>query len=148
MAYAEMALAQIRALRQCAMPRNYEIWYVYATGYNPELNKAINEAIVEPELKAGVEEALEARRSQLEEKRLAAQLESERIDVTLPSRLPHAGALHPITQTTRKIVQVFSRLGFDAAVKMGCRLLGAHRGAEPLGGWHSRCRDQADAGLR
>ena len=65
------------------------------------------------EWKRRLEEALEARRSQLEEKRLAAQLESERIDVTLPSRLPHAGALHPITQTTRKIVQVFSRLGFD-----------------------------------
>ncbi|WP_022724409.1 GGDEF domain-containing protein [Rhodopseudomonas sp. B29] len=45
MVYADMALAQIRALRQCAMPRNYEIWYVYATGYNPELNKAINETL-------------------------------------------------------------------------------------------------------
>ncbi|MCP9626644.1 GGDEF domain-containing protein [Rhodopseudomonas palustris] len=45
MAYAELALNQIKALRQPAMPRNYEIWYVYATGYNAELNKAINEAL-------------------------------------------------------------------------------------------------------
>jgi diguanylate cyclase len=32
-------------LRQTAIPRNYEIWYVYATGYNSELNKVINETL-------------------------------------------------------------------------------------------------------
>ena len=35
MAFAEVALGQIKSLRQTAVPRNYEIWYVYATGYNP-----------------------------------------------------------------------------------------------------------------
>jgi diguanylate cyclase len=45
MAFAEMALGQIRSLRQTAIPRNYEIWYVYATGYNSELNKIINETL-------------------------------------------------------------------------------------------------------
>jgi diguanylate cyclase len=43
--YANTALAQIKALRQGATPRNFEIWYVYATGYNPELNKAINNTL-------------------------------------------------------------------------------------------------------
>ncbi|MDF3814206.1 MULTISPECIES: GGDEF domain-containing protein [Rhodopseudomonas] len=43
--YAEIALAQIKALRQGAMPRNFEIWYVYATGYNAALNEAINETL-------------------------------------------------------------------------------------------------------
>jgi diguanylate cyclase len=45
MAFAEVALGQIRSLRQTAVPRNYEIWYVYATGYNPPLNKIINETL-------------------------------------------------------------------------------------------------------
>src|SRR4029077_13928267 len=45
MASAELALGQIRSLRQSAVPRNYEIWYVYATGYNPPLNKIINETL-------------------------------------------------------------------------------------------------------
>src|ERR1700759_535068 len=45
MAFAELALGQIRSLRQTAIPRNYEIWYVYATGYNPQLNKVINETL-------------------------------------------------------------------------------------------------------
>jgi diguanylate cyclase len=44
-AFAEIALGQIRSLRQLALPRNYEIWYVYATGSNPLLNKAIDETL-------------------------------------------------------------------------------------------------------
>ena len=44
-AFAEIALGQIRSLRQLALPRNYEIWYVYATGANPALNKAIDETL-------------------------------------------------------------------------------------------------------
>lgn len=45
LAFAEVALGQIRSLRQPAVPRNYEIWYVYATGYNAALNKIINETL-------------------------------------------------------------------------------------------------------
>jgi len=45
MAFAEVALGQIRSLRQTAVPRNYEIWYVYAAGYNAPLNKIINETL-------------------------------------------------------------------------------------------------------
>jgi diguanylate cyclase len=32
MALAEIALSQIKALRQEATPRNYKIWYAYVTG--------------------------------------------------------------------------------------------------------------------
>jgi len=46
MAYADIAIGQLKALRQSAHPRNYEIWYTYATGYNPALNQQIN-AILE-----------------------------------------------------------------------------------------------------
>jgi diguanylate cyclase len=45
LAFAEIALGQIKALRQAAAPRNYEIWYNYATGYNPSLNQRVNEAL-------------------------------------------------------------------------------------------------------
>src|SRR5204862_8330831 len=45
LAFAEIALAQIKALRQPAYPRNYEVWYAYATGYNPSLNQSINETL-------------------------------------------------------------------------------------------------------
>ena len=39
MAFAEIALGQIKALRQPATPRNFEVWYSYATGYHPTLNE-------------------------------------------------------------------------------------------------------------
>ncbi len=45
MAFAAVALGQIKSLRQSAIPRNYEIWYVYATGYNAALNQVINETL-------------------------------------------------------------------------------------------------------
>ena len=45
MAFAEIALGQIRALRQPATPRHFEVWYSYATGYNPSLNQMINEML-------------------------------------------------------------------------------------------------------
>src|SRR3569623_525963 len=45
MAYADIALVQLKALRQPASPRNYEIWYAYATGFHPSLNQKINETL-------------------------------------------------------------------------------------------------------
>ena len=42
MTFAEIALGQIKALGLSAIPRNYEIFYAYATGYHPDLNQAIN----------------------------------------------------------------------------------------------------------
>ncbi|MBI1205205.1 MAG: diguanylate cyclase [Rhodopseudomonas sp.] len=45
MAFSDIALGQIKALRQPATPRNYEIWYAYATGYHPSLNQKINETL-------------------------------------------------------------------------------------------------------
>jgi diguanylate cyclase len=45
MAFAEIAFGQIKALRQPASPRHFEIWYAYATGYNPSLNQMINDIL-------------------------------------------------------------------------------------------------------
>jgi diguanylate cyclase len=45
LAFAEIALGQIRALRHPADPRHYEVWYTYATGYRPALNHDINELL-------------------------------------------------------------------------------------------------------
>lgn len=44
-AFADIAMGQIKSLRQEAVPRNYEIWYAYATGYNSALNKVINQTL-------------------------------------------------------------------------------------------------------
>src|SRR4030042_6401341 len=43
--FAEIALRQIKALKQPAHPRNYEVWYHYATGYHPAVNQLINQLL-------------------------------------------------------------------------------------------------------
>jgi diguanylate cyclase len=58
----EHALAKIKANELAAFPANYEIWFAYAAGFNPALNKRINEI-----LRAGEhvsQEALEAIREE------------------------------------------------------------------------------------
>src|SRR3984893_14818796 len=47
LAFADIAMGQIKALHQAATPRNFEIWYNYATGYNPALNQLINQTLAE-----------------------------------------------------------------------------------------------------
>src|SRR5437016_4552039 len=42
MAFADIALGQMKALRQPATPRNFEIWYAYASGNHPALNQRVN----------------------------------------------------------------------------------------------------------
>lgn len=74
MAFAEVALGQIRSLRQSAVPRNYEIWYVYGTGYNPALNQIINDTLT----KAG--KLTEADLEQIYDTYLSPLRTSERID--------------------------------------------------------------------
>jgi diguanylate cyclase len=67
-AFAKVALGQIRALRQPATPRNYRVWYTYATSYHPALNAAINETlarngtITESDLEAIYDEFLSSNR--------------------------------------------------------------------------------------
>ena len=45
MAFCEVALDQIKSQRHAAIPRNYEIWYVYATGFNAALNRIVTETL-------------------------------------------------------------------------------------------------------
>ncbi|MEO7164545.1 MAG: phenylalanine--tRNA ligase subunit alpha [Bdellovibrionia bacterium] len=65
------------------------------------------------EWKRKIEAALELRKDCLEQAALTLKLQSEKLDISAPSRLPHRGSLHLITQVTQRMIQVFSRLGFD-----------------------------------
>ncbi len=78
---------------------------------SPEERPAIGAAA--NEWKRKVEAAIDTRKSQLEQALLEKKLQSEKVDISLPSRLPHRGSTHIITQTTRRMIEVFSRLGFD-----------------------------------
>jgi diguanylate cyclase len=43
--YGEAALTYLKGNRTPAYPRNYELWYIYAAGFNRDLNKAVNDAL-------------------------------------------------------------------------------------------------------
>ena len=76
------------------------------TEERPAAGQLINAA------KARVQTRLEDRKSGLESAALAAQLEAERIDVTLPGRTIERGGLHPHTQTMQRIEQIFRGAGY------------------------------------
>ena len=64
-----------------------------------------------------VKQKLEAQYSvkveDLKQADLRRSLETEQLDVTLPGRIKRIGRLHPITQTMRKIFQIFAQMGFQ-----------------------------------
>ena len=63
-------------------------------------------------VKSQLEALLEERQQVLAADELRAQLETERIDVTLPGRWPARGALHPLTIVTREAAAIFAGLGY------------------------------------
>lgn len=82
-------------------------------GMAPDQRKAAGQAL--NALKDEVAAAIEARRAALDEAELAASLETDRIDITLPVRPEPAGAIHPISQTIDEIVEIFGNMGFTVA---------------------------------
>ncbi len=73
----------------------------------PKLGQAANK------VRQALEAALEERHAALHEKALAAALESEKLDITLPGRRPNPGRLHPANQNMREILDVLAHMGFQ-----------------------------------
>lgn len=65
--------------------------------------------------KQAIEAALTARREQLAEAELQAQLQAEALDVSLPGRTRGQGGLHPVSRTLERIEGIFGSMGFDVA---------------------------------
>lgn len=62
--------------------------------------------------KAQLIHAFDAKKELLEAAALAASLEAERLDITMPGIRPRAGHLHPVAQTVRDISAIFRTMGF------------------------------------
>jgi phenylalanyl-tRNA synthetase alpha chain len=75
----------------------------------PAAGQKINEA------KERVQNALEARKTSLENAEVERKLAAGRIDVTLPGRGEERGGLHPVTKARLRIERLFRRAGFDVA---------------------------------
>ncbi|EGV27961.1 Phenylalanyl-tRNA synthetase alpha chain [Thiorhodococcus drewsii AZ1] len=90
----------------------------------PAAGQEINRA------KVAVQEAIDTRKSDLEQASLAARLAAERIDVSLPGRGQQPGGLHPVTRALRRIERLFANSGF--AVVEGPEVEDAYHNFEAL----------------
>jgi len=63
--------------------------------------------------KEALQEAISARKADLDNAAIDAQLASETIDVSLPGRNNDIGALHPVTQTLRRMEDYFIGVGYE-----------------------------------
>lgn len=65
--------------------------------------------------KQSIEAALEARRAELADAKLAARLAEEALDVTLPGRGRGRGSIHPVIRTWQRVEEIWRSIGFDVA---------------------------------
>ena len=66
-------------------------------------------------LKDEIDAALRARKVALADAALDERLKSEWLDVTLPSRPRRTGTIHPVSQVTEEVTQIFADMGFSVA---------------------------------
>lgn len=127
-----------RAFAQAATPaelENAKAQFTGKSGRLTELMKGMAALSVEEKktrgaainvAKQAIEAALGARRQELADAELAAQLKAEALDVSLPGRLREPGGLHPVSLTLERIERIFASMGFDVA-----------DGPEVESDWHS-----------
>lgn len=65
------------------------------------------------QLRDELQAAFEKRQNEIRLQALEQQLDAERVDVTLPGRRAPLGGLHPLTQMTREVLDIFAHLGFQ-----------------------------------
>ena len=73
----------------------------------PKVGQLVNTA------RSAIEEQLNAKLEEVKAKELAAKIESEKIDITLPGRKPVTGHEHPLHQTLPLMEHSFLRMGFS-----------------------------------
>ncbi len=75
----------------------------------PAAGARINEA------KQTLQQAIEARRTLLDQEAIDRKLSSGAVDVSLGGRGEHNGGLHPVTRTRRRMERLFREIGFEVA---------------------------------
>ena len=66
-------------------------------------------------LKEEINSAVNAKKVAFEDKVLDERLRTEWLDVTLPERVRHSGTIHPVSQVTDEVIEIFADLGFSVA---------------------------------
>jgi len=116
---AEKALANIHAEREL---QSWHTTYlgragrlVKAFSRLPEVSREERPAVgqLANEIKSALENGYLSRQSLLKQAAIERNLNAEKLDVSLPGRIPIQGRLHPQTQTLRRIYSIFAEMGFQ-----------------------------------
>ncbi|MBC3516424.1 phenylalanine--tRNA ligase subunit alpha [Neobittarella massiliensis] len=67
------------------------------------------------QVRADIADAIAKKAEQMKAEALKNQLEAERVDVTIPGKLPQQGGLHPMTQVLDDLTEIFLGMGFSVA---------------------------------
>jgi len=119
------ALAEIRAAASLEALQEIKVRYLgkkgrltqafkAMKGLGPEERKARGQEL--NRLKQAIEEALEEREAEIKAAELAARLEREREDVSLPGLALPPGGYHVATQILDELVEIFRRMGYQAVI--------------------------------
>ena len=108
-------LAALEAVRLDALGKKGRISLQLKTlgSLEPEQRKKTGQAL--NQVKDELAEAITARQKHLEAEALSAQLEAEKVDISLPVQQPLAGSIHPLSRTVEEIAAIFADMGFSIA---------------------------------
>ena len=67
------------------------------------------------EVREQIEEAMKAKQTELKARALENQLIAEKLDVTMPAKVPARGHLHPLTKMQRELEDIFIGMGYSIA---------------------------------
>src|SRR5690606_8151208 len=118
------ALEAVQQADDIAALEQLRVQYLGTKGELTQQMQTLGQLSAEERPKAGalinsaknrVQDALNARKTALEEALLQARLAAERVDVTLPGRGHPSGGLHPGTRTLERVEQFFTRIGYNVA---------------------------------
>jgi phenylalanyl-tRNA synthetase alpha chain len=105
--------ARLEAWRVATLGRSSEVMQMFSR--LPQFSKEARPLIGQTanRVKQALEGALAERGKQVKEAALQRSLETERLDVTMPGRMPSFGRLHIVTQTMREIIRILGDMGFQ-----------------------------------
>lgn len=115
------ALAAVQAADNIAALDEIRVQFLGKKGEMTALLKALGQLSAEERPAAGglinagkekIQDALNSKKSAMEQAALDAKLAGERIDVTLAGRGQDLGTIHPVTRTMERISDYFGRIGF------------------------------------
>lgn len=118
------ALSEVEATSEVAALESVRVSYLGKKGQITQALKGLGGLEPEARREAGAAiniakdrllQAIHNKEQLLKAEQLAQELSFDRIDVTLPGRIPHIGGQHPVSRTMDRILDIFSRLGFQTA---------------------------------